>query len=1371
MSYFRSMTRLFRFTGVFAFFLFFSLNAHASHVPGGNITYECVGPNTYVITLTVFEDCGTAFYSNGPESISVTNSCGISFSSTLSLPNITFQQEVSQLCPAVIAQNQSECNGGSFPGVYMHVWRDTVVLPANCDGWTFSFDDCCRNSSNNLTGSSNDYYWESVLNSTTAPCNSSPVITAQPIPYNCVNQPVTYNFGVYEPDGDSLSFSLIGALTGSGTTAPYQGGYTGASPIAGINIDPNTGEITFTPTITGNFVVAVYIEEFNSSGNLVGSIIQDFQFEIITCTNINPTPPTSGLTNFTSTGILTGPFDIQACEGDSICFDIEFTDTNPTDSIYINSNITQLFPGATMVQNSFFSPATASFCLIISPGTNSFSTISITANDNACPIVGVTSSAVGVTVITSTYAGQDVTMCQGIGTQLQASGGSTFNWTVLSGDPISIGNNFSCNNCPDPIANPAFSTVYQVVSNLSGGCDFIDTVVVNVVPDFNYSLTQSSTSTCMNADVQLSSIPTVFGAYTHQWSPATNLNYSNVFNPVFNTTSPGSYDIELTLTSALGCVKVDTININVVPAYAPSITLTANDSNITCGDSVFMDVDLGGGIPAVSGPSGFSAFSGPFTSTDLGTGQSNNQGTIFPAPFGNWYRNAKHQFLFTAAELQAAGFVGGIITEIAWETTAQNTATANFNSFTINMGYTTQNNLTTWLPNLSNVFSPQNIIVNLGWNTFQLTTAYEWDGISNLVVEICYDNLANTYSRNWSTPYTTTPFNSVLYYRSDVTPACPFTGAPITSSDRPDIRFTTCPAEPDPNNYSFQWNPPIFLSSAVTQNPFALPMISSYYSVVTTDLTGGCTDTASLMINVICDTCDAAVPTISGLTCYGGSDASVSVIPGGIDGPPWLVQLMDSARINVLFSDSNVVTSTFFDSLSAGSYVVRSLDTAGCYADTIIYIPDGIPMVLSISNDTIICIGGTADISCVVSGGTSPYGFNWTGLTGNGPHTVSPTYSQYYKVSVTDSSNCISDFDSVLVALNPPIILNISNDTTICPYLDAVNSVATIGGNGGPYNYVWVDDNGANIGNTSSLNVTPIDGFTYYYVTVTDNCETPSQIDSLLVDWYDLPTVTFDSDTNNGCYPVQVYFYNTTNISQVASCDWDLGNGFSSTNTDTVINTYANPGIYNVFLEVTSPEGCINDTTFYNFIEIYDYPTAGFISNPNPGSILTPKVQFSDSSSSDVVFFEWTFYDSTYSLVGTSNDQNPTFIFSNTIEQDYPVELYVENQYGCSDSIFGVQVIQGQYAFYMPNSFTPNGDGLNDYFYPIADKVDFSNYQFQVFNRWGEVVFSSMDLTERWDGTFKGQPAIADAYLWTINLKNSNTGELKEIKGYVLLSR
>ena len=120
-----------------------------------------------------------------------------------------------------------------------------------------------------------------------------------------------------------------------------------------------------------------------------------------------------------------------------------------------------------------------------------------------------------------------------------------------------------------------------------------------------------------------------------------------------------------------------------------------------------------------------------------------------------------------------------------------------------------------------------------------------------------------------------------------------------------------------------------------------------------------------------------------------------------------------------------------------------------------ITVPDGVPMVVSMSNDTIICIGGTATVGVTASGGTQPYIYNWVGLTGNGPHTVMPNYSRYYKVSVTDSFNCVSDYDSVLVALNPPLIINYLIDLSICPYDSLDIGVTVLGGNGGPYNYSW----------------------------------------------------------------------------------------------------------------------------------------------------------------------------------------------------------------------------------------------------------------------------------------------------------------------------
>ena len=835
----------------------------------------------------------------------------------------------------------------------------------------------------------------------------------------------------------------------------------------------------------------------------------------------------------------------------------------------------------------------------------------------------------------------------------------------------------------------------------------------------------------------------------------------------------GLFTYEITIESSLGCEKKDSISVDVYPAYAPQINLTASDTNVNCSDSVFLNVDLLGGNPAMCSPSGSTSCSSQSSFQTVGNVNGNNGQYAFPAPFGHYYKNAKQQYLYKASELQAAGFTGGKITELSWETTAQNGATNNFHGFTIRMGCTNQNAINSWQAGLSTVFTPQTVNVTLGWNAFPLTTAYEWDGISNLIVEICFNNLNNgPYTFNWSTPYKITPFNSAIYYRSDITQACSFSGTPTgVENKRPVTKFKTCPMIPDPSFFTFQWIPPTFLSSVTDQNPFSIPMISTNYTVIATDVNGGCTDTASIFINALCDTCDAAIPTVDGLTCYGGNDAAISGVPGGNDGPPWIVQLMDGSSINILAVDSNVVSSFLFDSLSSGTYVIRTLDTAGCYADTVVVVPDGVPMVVSMSNDTIVCIGGTATIAVNATGGTAPYTYNWVGLSGNGPHNVTPNYSRYYKVSVSDSFNCVSEYDSVLVALNPPILINTSSDTLICPG-DSVNlGVTVMGGNGGPYTYSWTTTGGSMVGSQSTANVSPVNSSNYYHVTVSDNCETPENNDSILVSWHEIPSVLFDSDTTGGCYPIQVYFYNNTDVSQVTSCEWDMGNGLYSNNVDTVVTVYANPGSFSVTLEVTNSNGCKNDTTFFNYIDIYDYPVAGFTSHPNPASILTPTVQFVDTSSQDVVLFDWTFYDSTNTIIGSDYEQNPIYNFSGIVEQQYYIQLYVENQNGCSDTVSGTQIVEGEYALFLPNSFTPNGDGMNDNFYPVGDKISVENYSFKIFNRWGEMVFNTTDFGASWDGEYKGSQVASDAYIWKIDLVDASSGETKNFNGYVLLTR
>ena len=224
----------------------------------------------------------------------------------------------------------------------------------------------------------------------------------------------------------------------------------------------------------------------------------------------------------------------------------------------------------------------------------------------------------------------------------------------------------------------------------------------------------------------------------------------------------------------------------------------------------------------------------------IGSVNGSNTQFSYPAPFGHYYKNAKHQFLYRASELLTAGLTAGKITELAWEALSQNGATNIFYDYTIKMGCTNLNIINNWIPNLTTVFSPQNISPSIGINNFQLTTAYEWDGISNIVIEICFNNLNNgTYTYNWSTPYQLTPYLSALYYRSDVTQACSYNSSPTgIENKRPVTYFKSCSTIPDPEVcLSVEF---FFISSSTIQNPYVLPNQNSTYSVVVTDTNGGC---------------------------------------------------------------------------------------------------------------------------------------------------------------------------------------------------------------------------------------------------------------------------------------------------------------------------------------------------------------------------------------------------------------------------------------------------------------------------------------------------------------------------------------------------
>ncbi len=1005
--------------------IFLSFNYYATHIPGSNITYECLGNNQYVVTLTLFEDCGTAFIGNTSQTLNISNSCGFTSPSSVTVTNTIFQQEVSQLCDSQLAN--SECNGGTMPGIYMHQWVDTITLPGLCDSWTFSYSSCCRNASTNLVGTSNATYIETVLNSATEPCNTSPTPTTQMIPYVCVNQPVVYNLGIYEPDGHTLVYSLVNSLTNSGTSVPYSGGYSGTTPIPGMTINSVTGDITFTSAITGNFVVAVLIEEYNSNGDLVGSVLQDFQFEVITCpANTNPVIPT-GITNYTGDGFLIASNEIEMCVGDAFCFDLEFTDLNANDSIFITSNIALALPGATVTQTSWSSPAVVNVCWTATSSVASPTSVVFTARDNACPMFGVTFYPIIVNILTSTDAGPDQTICAGDSAYLTASGGTQFTWTAIpGGDTIIIGNTFSCDTCENAWAKPSVTTSYIVTSNLSGNCISTDTVTVNVVSDFNYSLTQSSTTSCINSLINFNTIVNPVGAYVYTWSPAANLDDPTIANPTLTPSTAGSFDYALEILGPSGCIKFDTLNVVVASAYSPDFNLVVNPTTLDCGDTVNLSATLNGGAPVACGLSPNTSCSATAADYVIGTATGSNTPNNYPAPFGNWYKNAKHQFVYTASELNAMGLTGGKITNLAFEITAINGDTI-YQDYTIKMGCITDSILTFWQTGLSTVYSPQNYNIALGWNDFTFTSAYEWDGLSNIVVEICYNNLSTQFSQNSISPFMNTGYISTLYYRNDVQNACnAFASTP--SSNRAIIRFTSCPTIPDPSLYGFEWTPAVNVDNINVDSTFAVPQINTTYQVVVTAPNGGCAASASVNVTVLC--CSAPIPNITDVLCIGGNTGSVELsttsnVPG-----PYIIHLIDPISNTILQADSNVVTTTTFGGLMAGNYQATFQDANGCTSDTLFTVVE-LQTLPVVSNDTSMCT--TDSVLLIATNGVS---FSWSATTNLSTPTNDSTYftgavSELVYVDVADGNGCMSR-DSIQITVNALPVINISNDTAIC---------------------------------------------------------------------------------------------------------------------------------------------------------------------------------------------------------------------------------------------------------------------------------------------------------------------------------------------------
>ncbi len=242
----------------------------------------------------------------------------------------------------------------------------------------------------------------------------------------------------------------------------------------------------------------------------------------------------------------------------------------------------------------------------------------------------------------------------------------------------------------------------------------------------------------------------------------------------------------------------------------------------------------------------------------------------------------------------------------------------------------------------------------------------------------------------------------------------------------------------------------------------------------------------------------------------------------------------------------------------------------------------------------------------------------------------------------------------------------------------------------------------------------------------------------------------------------------TSSGGSISSWAWNFGDGSFSSQQNPV-HTYERTGTYDVRLTVSDEFGC--EATYSEMVPVISFPgpEAFFSADPATPNAFD-NIQFTDDSQS-AISWSWYFGDGNVSLA-----QNP--LHSYDIPGSYTVELTVSNE-NCTETIKRIVKVGDELVVFVPNAFTPNGDGINDLFKAVVSGGDPAEFEMRIFNRWGEEVFYSEDYTEGWRGSFQTRSRGGGdeyfvpngVYVWRIRVKENLSTEKFEFSGHVTLIR
>ena len=510
--------------------------------------------------------------------------------------------------------------------------------------------------------------------------------------------------------------------------------------------------------------------------------------------------------------------------------------------------------------------------------------------------------------------------------------------------------------------------------------------------------------------------------------------------------------------------------------------------------------------------------------------------------------------------------------------------------------------------------------------------------------------------------------------------------------------------------------------NGVTDNSSFTPAVGNVtYTVVGTDA-NGCT--ASDLVDVLVD----AIPTV---------DAGVDQLV--CDGTP--VTLSASGTNSYVWDNGVTDGVAFTPALGTITYTVTGTSVAGCTNTDMVDVTVNPAPVVNAGVDQTVCAGIAVTLNG--SGATS---YVWDNGVTDGASFIPSVGTTTYTVTGTTAGCSASDV--VNVTVNPIPTISAGADQTICEGDSFTMTTSN------PNGAVLVWDNGVTEGLAFNPTATAV-----YTVTATLNSCTST--DNITISVNPIPSVLFDGMDLSGCDVLPVDFRNLTSTGGT-NCFWDFGDGNTSTSCGNQTHTYTSPGVYTVSLTVSDAAGCTGTYSIADYVVVYDSPIAAISANQYVITNFDTEVDFSNQSINGTAY-NWTFGNS-----GSSIEENPLFVFGEKPGGGYNVVLVVTGDGGCTDYTETYITYNEDPTFYVPSTFTPNGDAYNNSFKPVFTAgYDYYDYHMTLFNRWGEVVFESFNSDYGWSGSYGDHTVMDGTYIWQITFKALDSDKKTSIRGHV----